>query len=327
MAVERPTLGKRSAVLLVVAVLSACALPLFPIGSAVQSGGTGLEDADVAGCHCHNLEPDPDVTLNLMGLPDRYQPGDVYDLVISVAGGPPVNELATAAGGFMVSCSNGSFAVPEGSDQVQVFNNGQSASHTQAGNSVRQWRLVWRAPKAGTGDAVFHLSANSVNGDGVETGELDAYNSMRTFSSGEAEAVVEDGGPSEWGMPIAAYWMGTIAFLATLIVTWVAYYIIKGTSRHHVVHIGSRRRYTVEERTAPSSFGATFVIAVLTIVQLASSMLLVWNIWEGASDTALAVNLAVVLGLFVLIIAVYRSAFVPKLTSIEPDETGPGVGG
>jgi hypothetical protein len=314
-------------VLLVIAVLLACAFSLFPSGSAVQSGGTGLEDADTAGCHCHNLEADPGVTLNLMGLPDRYQPGDVYDLIVTVEGGPPEDDLGTAAGGFMVGCSNGSFAVPEGSDLVQVFNNGQSASHTQAGNKVRQWRLVWRAPKAGTGDAVFHLSANSVNGDGVETGELDAYNTMRTFSSGEAPAVVEDEGPSEWGVPVAAYWMGTIAFLATLVVTWVAYYLIKGTSRQHLVHIGSRKRYVVEERTAPSSFGASFLIVLLTTVEVVAAIVMVWNVIDGASETALAVNLAVVLGLFVMTLAIYRSAFVPKLTSIEPEETGPRAGG
>lgn len=327
MAVVNSTLGNRSAVLLVITVVVACALPLFPVGSAVQSGGTGLEDSDVAGCHCHNLEGDKDVTLNLMGLPERYQPGDVYDLVITVAGGPAIDELATAAGGFILSCSNGSFAVPEGSDQVQVFNNGQSASHTGVGNKVRQWRLVWRAPKAGIGDAVFHLSANSVNGDGIETGELDAYNRMRTYSAGEAQETIEDGGPSEWGVPLAAYWIGTIAFLATLVITWVAYYLIKGTSRHHVVHIGSRRRYVLEERTSPSSFGTSFLIAVLTIVEVVASFLLVWNIRDGASETALAVNLAVVLGLFAMILAIYRSAFVPKLASIEPEEIGPGARG
>ena len=319
--------GKRSTILLIMTVLVACALPLFPVGSAVQSGGTGLEDADVAGCHCHNLAPDTDVTLNLMGLPEHYGPGDVYDLIITVAGGPPINEQGIAAGGFMISCSNGTFAVPEGSDQVQVFNNGQSASHTGVGNNVRQWRLVWRAPQAGTGDAVFHLSANSVNGDGVETGEMDAYNQMRTFSSGEAPAEVKDEGPSEWGVPLAAYWMGTIAFLATMIVTWVAYYLIKGTSRHHVVHAGSRKRYVVEERSPPSSFGASFLIGMLTIVQVISATLLVWNIRDGASEMALAVNLAVVLGLLLMIIAIYRSAFVPQLASIEPEETGPGAGG
>jgi len=308
-------------------VLVACTLPLFPTGSAVQSGGTGLEDADVAGCHCHNLVQDLNVTLNLMGLPERYEPGDVYDLVITVAGGPPLDEMAVAAGGFMVSCSNGTFAVPEGSDQVQVFNNGQSASHTGVGNKVRQWRLVWRAPVAGTGDAVFHLSANSVNGDGVETGELDAYNQMRTFSAGEPSAGVEDVGPSEWGVPLAAYWMGTIAFLATLVVTWVAYYLIKGTSKHHVVHIGSKKRYVVEEMSPPSSFGASFLIGMLTIVQVVTAVLLVWNIRDGASETALAVNLAVVIGLLVMIIAIYRSAFMTKLTSIEPEETGPGARG
>jgi hypothetical protein len=267
------------------------------------------------------------VTLNLMGLPDSYEPGTVYDLVITVAGGPPYDELATASGGFMVSCTNGSFVVPEGSDQVQVFNNGQSASHTLAGNKVRQWRLLWRAPGEGVGDAVFHLSANSVNGDGVETGELDAYNSLRTFSAGEpAEEAVETG-PSEWGVPLAAYWMGVIAFLATLVVTWMAYYIIKGTSRHHVVHTGSRRRYVVEERTAPASFGAAFLIAALTVVEVVAFVVLLVNIQTNAGETALAVNLAVVLALFAMTLAIYRSTFVPKLASIEPEETGPGAGG
>ena len=327
MAVVKLTLGKRSAILLVMMVMIACALPLFPVGSAVQSGGTGLEDADVAGCHCHNLAPDTGVTLNLMGLPEHYEPGDVYELVLTVAGGPPIDEQGIAAGGFMVSCTNGTFAVPEGSDQVQVFNNGQSASHTGVGNSVRQWRLLWRAPQAGTGDAVFHMSANSVNGDGVETGELDAFNQMRTYSAGEAPTEVKEEGPSEWGIPIAAYWMGTISFLATLIVTWIAYYLIKGTSRHHVVHTGTRRRYVVEERSAPSSFGASFIIGMLTIIQVASAVLLVWNIRNGASETVLAVNMAVVLGLLVMIIAIYRSAFMVQLATIEPEETGPGARG
>jgi hypothetical protein len=107
----------------------------------------------------------------------------------------------------------------------------------------------------------------------------------------------------------------------------MAYYLIKGTSRHHVVHIGSRRRYVMEETTSPSSFGASFLIALLTLVEVVAAVLLVWNIREGASETALAVNLAVVLGLFVMILAIYRSAFVPKLTSIEPEEAGPGTRG
>jgi hypothetical protein len=262
-----------------------------------------------------------------MGLPDSYEPGTVYDLVITVAGGPPYDELATASGGFMVSCTNGSFVVPEGSDQVQVFNSGQSASHTLAGNKVRQWRLLWRAPGEGVGDAVFYLSANSVNGDGVETGELDAYNSMRTFSAGEPAEQEAETGPSEWGVPLAAYWMGVIAFLATLVVTWIAYYIIKGTSRHHVVHTGTRRRYVVEERTAPSSFGAALLIAALTIVEVIAFVLLLVNIQTNASETAMAVNLAVVLALFAITLAIYRSTFMPKLASIEPEETGPGAGG
>jgi hypothetical protein len=87
------------------------------------------------------------------------------------------------------------------------------------------------------------------------------------------------------------------------------------------------QRYVVEERTAPISFGASFLIGLLTAIEVVAFGLLVLNIVNGVGDTALAVNLAVVLGLFVMTLAIYRSSFVPKLASIEPEETGPGAGG
>jgi hypothetical protein len=305
------------------------ALPLLPLapGSAQQSGGVGLEDSDRAGCHCHNTAPDPSVTLNLMGLPATYEPDRVYDLIVSVAGGPPVTEGLVALGGFMVTCTNGTFAVPEGSDMVQVFNGDRTASHTLAGNKYRQWRLLWRAPREGTGDAVFYMSVNSVNGDGVETGDLDQYNSVVAVSLGEPQVSDADEGASQWGVPMAAYWVGTTAFLATLVLTWAAYYVIRGTSRHHAVHIGSRSRYVVEERSPPATYGAAILVAILTVVELASAFLLVEGVVQGRSDMALAVNLAVVLGLFVVIVAIYRSAFIPRLASIEPEGPGPGAEG
>lgn len=318
---------KRSFALLVMAVALAAGLLLPGWGGAQQSGGIGLEDSDVAGCTCHNTVPDSGVTLNLMGLPDSYVPDQVYDLIITVAGGPPIEEGAVAVGGFMVSCSNGSFAVPEGSDQVQVFLEGTTASHTLAGNKVRQWHILWRAPREGTGDAILHLAVNSVNGDGVETGDLDQYNTIVAVSLGEPAPVEEGAAPSEWGIPIAAYWLGVLSFLATLVLTWAAYYIIRGTSRHHTVHIGSRRKYVVEEQTPPSSFGAMVLVAILTVVELASAFLLVQGVVEGWGDTALAINLAVVLGLFVMIVAIYRSAFIPRLARIEPEGSGPKAGG
>ena len=317
---------RRSVPLLVLAFIIAMALASGPLAMGVHNGGTGLEDSDLAGCHCHNVGPDPGVTLNLMGVPERYVPDKVYELTVTVAGGPLVFEGMQNAGGFALSCTNGTFVVPEGSDLVQVFTDGTFSSHTMAGNDYRQWTVIWKAPREGSGDAVFHLSANTVNGDGVETGELDAFNQLQTVSFGAEEAVEAVDSVSEWGVPLGAYWMGTIAFIATLAITWVAYYLIKGTSRHHVVHIGSRRRYVVEERTPPTSFGAAFVLAVLAIVEVAAAAILVYNLREGGGDVGLAINLGVVLALFLVIVAMYRIAFVPLLTSIEPEETRPGRG-
>jgi hypothetical protein len=312
-----------------VCILALALLPLimFLQVTAVHNGGVGLEDADVAGCHCHNVAPDPGVTLNLMGVPERYVPGEVYELTITAAGGPAVTEVALNSGGFMVTCTNGSFEVPEGSDLVQIFNDDQSASHTMAGNDFRQWRLIWRAPAEGTGDAVFYMSANTVNGDGVETGELDAYNQLLTISFGAPVDEAPEDDVSEWGVSLSAYWLGTIGFVAVLVLTWGAFYIIRGTSRHQVVHIGTRRRYKVEERTPPTSFGAVVIIVVLTIVEVVATVVLVDNLNEGASGVGVAVNLAVVLVLFVFILAVYRSAFIPSLVSIEPEAASKRPGG
>jgi len=297
-----------------------------PPASATSAGGLGLQDSDINGCHCHNVAPSPGVTLNLMGLPESYAPDTAYELTVTVAGGPAMSTGMTNAGGFMVSVTNGTFSVPTGSDSVQTFNEGKSASHTLAGNDLRQWKLVWRSPKAGTGDAVFHLSANSVNGDGIETGELDAYNRELTVSFGTAQQAAASAGVSEWGVPLRAYWMGTIGFVAVLVLTWAAFYIIKGTGTHNVVHIGRRRRYRVEERTPPTSFGAAVLIAILTVVEAVAAAILVAGIGEGRSGEGLTVNLAAVLVLFAVILALYRSAFVPKVVRIDPEQAPKGGG-
>ncbi len=306
--------------------LAALAIALAPGASATQAGGVGIQDADLLGCHCHNVAPDAGVTLNLMNVPERYVPDTAYELTVTAAGGPTMFEGMASAGGFILTVTNGTLAVPAGSDLVQVFNNELSASHTLAGNDYRQWKVVWKAPKAGTGDALFYVSANTVNGDGVETGELDAYNMMRTISFGTPPATVTEDGVSEWGVPLRAYWMGTLGFVAVLVLTWAAFYIIRGTSRHHVVHIGRRMRYRVEERTPPVSFGAAVVIAVLTGVEAVAAFFLVTSIVDGEATEGVAINLAVVLALFAFVLAVYRAAFVPKLVRIDAEEAPRGEG-
>ena len=312
---------------LIAMAMAAIAVALAPGASATQAGGVGIQDADLLGCHCHNVAPDPGVTLNLMDVPESYVPDASYELTVTVAGGPPMFEGMASAGGFILTVTNGTLAVPTGSDLVQVFNNELSASHTLAGNDYRQWKVVWKAPKAGTGDALFHLSTNTVNGDGVETGELDAYNMLRTVSLGTPPAAVAEDGVSEWGVPLRAYWMGTLGFVAVLVLTWAAFYVIRGTSAHHVVHIGRRMRYRVEERTPPSSFGAAVVIAVLTCVEAVAAVFLVVSILDGEATEGVAINLAVVLALFAVVLAVYRAAFVPRLERIEPEEAPGGGGG
>ena len=48
-------------------------------------------------------------------------------------------------------------------------------AHTEAGNDYTSWVLDWTAPESGK-DVDFILHVNSVNGDGVQTGQIDQWN-------------------------------------------------------------------------------------------------------------------------------------------------------
>ncbi len=152
--------------MLVLSLLAVAALGvILPLPASSHS--TGITGVTRNGCTCHNSTGTQSVEPHVEGLPGTYEPGEVYDLVVSVEGA--ASPGATAVGGFDLHASAGELMVPEGCLTVRVDPSTGEATHTTEGNKQRAWSLEWRAPEEDSGTVTFTLVVNMVNGDGAQS--------------------------------------------------------------------------------------------------------------------------------------------------------------
>lgn len=201
-------------VLAIAAIASTAArLPaaVYPDGPpAAHTGGFG--EPSCAACHAGNPVDDPDGSLTVEGIPDRYRPGESYSLSITLA--RPGMETAgfqlsaRFAGGEQEGRQAGTLrsaaADGQASGLVQVIEDQdagiQYAQQTLAGaeqveDARARWTVEWIAPgDPGTPDApdaatyrapadhpvVFHIAANAGNGDASEFGDFVLLRSVKT---------------------------------------------------------------------------------------------------------------------------------------------------
>ncbi|MFQ6128494.1 MAG: choice-of-anchor V domain-containing protein [Thermoplasmata archaeon] len=140
------------------------------LGTASQDG---IWDQYEKGCTCHPFSPFiPEAQVSIPDLPLQYTPGQSYTIRVVVTGGPDPNSGGTnAQGGFNLNVSAGTLSVPPGPVYVQVNLQGNQSTHTTDGNDQRMWEIDWLAPDPGTGDVIFTVSGNSVDGDGTMLGD------------------------------------------------------------------------------------------------------------------------------------------------------------
>tara|TARA_B100001175_G_scaffold304057_1_gene299679 strand:- start:5839 stop:6648 length:810 start_codon:yes stop_codon:yes gene_type:complete len=218
-------------------------------------GGDANNDGDVAlaGCTCHAEEPDNSVTLILTEVPHRYVPGDTYEMVIQIIGGPDA-DTTSHTGGFSMRVSSGVLAASVGSESL-MYNwedDPTTLTHTDSGSKEpdRTWQISWTAPEEATGVVTIWLAGNSVNGDGVPS-QLDRWNRLsalidegefggtRTVFVGngdiEPPAPVEEGVDlHHMGAGMRAHWLGLLGFAAVVIVIIFCGLMLRyGFSRHY----------------------------------------------------------------------------------------------
>lgn len=136
--------------------------------NAAESFSTGKADSARTGCGgagCHGLPTGTPgfAMVTLEGAPEQYAQGQAYTLTVRVESNAPVLPVAENQGGFALEVSGGTLRTLD--DTVQAANG--SATHTETGNDQRAWQVEWTAPE-GTVDVDWFLSANAVNGNGVQ---------------------------------------------------------------------------------------------------------------------------------------------------------------
>jgi len=248
-------------------IIGALVMLLFVGSSDALPGGiygdqaTGENDVAKTGCTCHSgneVVPDDSVTLLVTDVPFLYVAGNEYPMKIQIIGGPAVHsEGSDATGGFSLRVSDGALGPGEGYESM-VSNGGSNAddtytlTHTSDGKnpSDRSWLFTWTAPTTGSGDVTFWLSGNSVNGNGLNTG--DAWNRLafpigeggnltatHTISAGNGESVeisTDDGHLDlhDMGAKFRAHWLGLLGFGAViLVILFCGFFLRYGFSRHY----------------------------------------------------------------------------------------------
>ena len=244
---------RRGLVLGVILVLLAGGSQASHLGIGGDANGDG--DVSIAGCTCHNENPDNSVTVILNGLPYRYEAGSQYSLIIQLVGGPDI-DTSSNTGGFSMMVSAGTLGAAEGfEDYVQNWEGDETRlTHTNSGSQTedRTWGVVWTAPSADEGLVTMWLVGNSVNGDQIPS-VLDKWNRLsasidegaddgrtRVVFSGNGE--IEPPAPAEHGKEIhdmgagmRAHWLGLLGFTSVFIVIlFCGLFLRYGFSRHYV---------------------------------------------------------------------------------------------
>ena len=177
--------------MVIVAVLFA-ALMFSPEHDARPSGISGVD----TGCNCHDGAVSSDVVASITlangsALPDNYEPGTTYSLLISFTGGPAEDDNPSRmnTGGFNLVASKGTFTSTDENTQIMAG----ELTHTDAGNDQQAWNADWTAPDSGS--AVLRLMVNSVNGDNSASSD-DGWNTVSytvSGAGGEAPTMQADG--------------------------------------------------------------------------------------------------------------------------------------
>jgi len=145
-----------------------------------RTGGFGEQTC--VECHLeYQLNP-PGGRLLLEGAPAEYEAGRTYPLTVVLQSEEMDRAGFEAAARFESGAAAGAQAGVLASVDARVAVTPDSVSrmpyahHTRAGTHVSDpalatWSLTWTAPASG-GDVVFHLAANSANGDDSPLGDL-----------------------------------------------------------------------------------------------------------------------------------------------------------
>ena len=130
-------------------------------------------------------------------------------------------------GGFLAVVSEGEF---QSSSNYWTGDSGTYISHNMESNTVRSWVFQWTAPDEGTGDAVFTIYFNVVNGE-ASTGDQWSY--LTAISLGTPQEASGEVSIHELGVTLMQYWIGLLGIAVVLLSVLISYIVMRGGSSHY----------------------------------------------------------------------------------------------
>ena len=222
------------ALLLLTALLAGKSVDGYPGGGDGDSAGDAWVEGEVLpkGCWCHGEGDDQlnEGMYNLEGIPNTYVPETVYNITLTIndTNVERAENDNGRYGGFLAVVTEGEFVSDE---NYWVGGNGLYLSHNDNSNSVRNWTFQWTAPAEGTGDALFTIYFNTVNGGDGAGG--DQWSTLSTVSLGTPQETSSEVSIHELGVTLMQYWIGLIGIAVVLLSVLIAYVVIRGGSAHY----------------------------------------------------------------------------------------------
>ncbi len=129
-----------------------------------NSAPTGKCDA----CHSGGSAP---AFINVDGLPEKYTPGRVYNVSITVESNN--KSYGEVQGGFSLNVNGGELRIAD-SKNTQISHQTETSqpflTHTKKGSNMRKWRVKWKAPTKKM-TAKVQIMGIAANGDFSPAGD------------------------------------------------------------------------------------------------------------------------------------------------------------
>jgi hypothetical protein len=155
------------------------AMGLGAAGLAYRDGPPPDRTGGFGGGSCHACHADNPVnaaggSLQVTGVPERYEPGRVYRITVTL------ERAGLSTAGFQITArtTNRAFAgtwraLDDRAGVVDGFAQQTSRGARAPGaEGVNRWELEWTAPAAPVGDVLFHAAANASNDDASALGDF-----------------------------------------------------------------------------------------------------------------------------------------------------------
>ena len=217
------------AILLITVISVGMSVDGYPAGGAQQGAGEDWAADSIAnGCSCHMDEQLDQGMYMLEGIPSKYAPDTTYNISLVINDTSVISEPeAIRYGGFLAEVSEGAFQTDA---LYWIGGEGKYISHNADSNSQRNWTFQWTAPSDGSGDSLFTIYYNVVNGAG--TGG-DQWGYITAVSIGTPQVKSEEASIHELGVSLMQYWIALISIAVVFVMVLFAYVVIRGGSSHY----------------------------------------------------------------------------------------------